>query len=61
MRISIISVLSAGISVPAVLGTLISANETLIKTEHEKPHNFMKEEISKYEGDQRIGRRVRSL
>ena len=33
MRIAIISVLSAQISVPAVLGTLICADKTLIKKE----------------------------
>src|SRR5271168_4637674 len=48
MRIEIISVILAQISVPVSsgFGTLISADETLIKSNHEKAHGFMKAEIS---------------
>src|SRR5271167_4606037 len=48
MRIEIISVILAQISVPVSsgFGTLISADETLIKSNHEKAHGFMKAEVS---------------
>src|SRR5271170_1898836 len=48
MRIEIISVSLAQISVPvsSVFGTLISADETLIKKNHEKAHSTMKAEVS---------------
>jgi len=53
MRIEIISV-----PVPGIFGTLIFANETLIKTiktNHEKSHNFMKAEIYKDKGHELMG------
>ena len=57
VRIEIISVILAQISVPVSsgFGTLISADETLIKSNHEKAHGFMKAEIYKDEGYQLMG------